>query len=62
MRCKKKWQVSLSYEVNRLSASNLSDTYEKLLPRRQYKTDYRKEIELNIEKQYYLKQLEGSPK
>lgn len=56
MLCKKKWEVSLSYEVNRLATNNLADTYEKLFPRRQYKIDSSKKIESNSQKQPYLKQ------
>ena len=42
--------------MNRLATDNLSDTYEKLFPRCQYKINASKKIELNIEKQYHLKQ------
>lgn len=62
MQCKKKWQVSFSYEVNRLAASNLVDTYEKLFPRKQCKINSNKKIESTIDKQYCLKQLQGYSK
>lgn len=56
---KKKWQVSLSYEVNRLAADNLADTYEKLFPKKQYKINPSKEAETNSEQQHYLQQSQG---
>ena len=37
MEWKKKWQITLSYETNRLSDRHLSETYEKLLPKRKYR-------------------------
>ena len=55
----KKWQVTFSYEVNRLAKNTLLDTYETLFTRHQYKINSSKRIESNIEKQYYLKRSNG---
>jgi len=58
----KKWKVSLSYEVNRMAKINLSDTYERLLPKRQYKINSSKEIETMSEQNYFLEKSEGCSK
>jgi len=59
---KKKWQVTLSYEANRMAKINLSDSYEKLLPKRRYKINVSKEIGAINKQEYCLKKSEGCSK
>jgi hypothetical protein len=55
MRKKKNVQVHSSYELNRLAAHNLSDTYEKLFPTIRQKIIPNKHMQNPTTKQNYSK-------
>lgn len=54
--------MSCNYEPNRLAASNLLETYEKLFPRNKYKINASKKAKIDSENRYYLQQQQGSSK
>lgn len=58
----KKWHVSCNYGPNRLSTSNLIDSYEKLFPKKKYKISSSKKIETDTDFQFLLKQPRGNSK